>query len=76
MRRPAFSKYDSPRLWNDRRPKRMFNKLGSLTKIGFQGHPSFLSNQEYAPTLTLPRRERELIKHSLTVPACAAPVAP
>ena len=46
-------------------PKRVFNKFGSLSKSGFQAHPPFLSNQGYAPTLTLPRRERELIKHPL-----------
>ena len=45
----------------------MFNKLGSLTKSRFQEYPSFLSNQGYAPTLTLPRREREFVKHPLSV---------
>ena len=45
--------------------ERVFNKFGSLSKSGFQAHPPFLSNQGYAPTLTLPRRERELIKHPL-----------
>ena len=45
--------------------QRVFNKFGSLSKSGFQAHPPFLSNQGYTPTLTLPRRERELIKHPL-----------
>ena len=45
--------------------ERVFNKFGSLSKSGFQTHRPFLSNQGYAPTLTLPRRERELVKHLL-----------
>ena len=44
---------------------RVFNRFGSLSKSGFQAHPPFLSNKGYAPTLTLPRREREPIKHPL-----------
>ena len=48
------------------RPQRVSNKFRLLTKSGFPEHPSFLSNRGYGPTLTLPRRERELIKHPLT----------
>ena len=48
-------------------PLSVFNKFGSLSKSGLQSHPSFLSNQGYAPTLTLPRREREFWKHTLRI---------
>ncbi len=41
--------------------ERVFNKFGSLSKSGFQAHPPFLSNQGYAPTLTLPRGRGNLL---------------
>ena len=47
-------------------PQRAFKKFGSLTKCEFQEHPSFPGRWGYAPTLTLPRRDRELIEHPLS----------